>query len=408
VIYPEQLQKIVKQIFPQGYRAHIDLTSLVVDGKISEMTVFSELLAHTDHLARLTEYLMTTQPWDLCFVAFEATDIGQHIFWRYLDDKHPNHDAAAPTILKQAIAAIYQRVDEFIGRLLQAAPEDTNVIVLSDHGFCPLFGTINLNGFLVRAGYTVPMPSIRRVARWILSGLEQIQRKDRRWRPMYYSLEIDWKKTTVYAHGYMGNLFVNLRGREPKGRISPIDYEKILKAVIDDLHQWKNPVTNQPMVRAVHRSPLPIAQQYCLRGVPDLVIEWFDYRYAGIHPGSYERDFEARSPQFAYNLLRSADHNLEGMLICTGPDFEPSWSNPEAHEVSICDMPSLTMAVMELACPDHFDGTVPLGLLRSEIADKKSRTERLERQDVSSSQLDYTPNELLEIADRLKSLGYLE
>jgi len=405
LIYPEYLQRDVEQLFPQGYEMNIDLSQLAVDGEVSETAVLSKLLSHTEHQARLTTNLMRTQSWDLCFVMLDATDIGQHLFWQYLDDNHPDHEADAPDELKQAITTIYRKVDESIGELLEVTPEETNVLVLSDHGFGPLYATVNLNGFLVSAGYTVPMH--RYHPKRLLSMASSILMR-RRPKPIYQNPKINWKKTTVYAHGYMGNLFVNLKGREPEGSVPLQEYEKVIQGVIENLHRWKNPVTGAPMVRTVHRSPFPMNQQHNTRGIPDLLVEWFDYRYAGIHAGNFDRDFELGSPHFSYNLLRSADHTLEGILICSGPDFKPLESNAHGNEVSICDMAPLIMTLMRLPLHDHFDGRVPTGLLRPEVGNKSVQREPLEHDNLSTHQVDYSKDELSEIADRLRALGYLE
>ncbi|MCK5553042.1 MAG: hypothetical protein KAJ09_07855, partial [Deltaproteobacteria bacterium] len=247
----------------------------------------------------------------------------------------------------------------------------------------------------------------KRVLRGVISRLHPDAR--RLW-PIYRKLNIKWKKTSVYANGYMGNIFVNLRGREPEGCVHPQDYEKILRKVIDDLHRWKNPLTGEPMVRAVHRSPISITQQHFLRGVPDLVIEWFDYRYAGIHPGSFDSDFERGSPCYSHNIPRSADHSLEGILICTGPHFESSSSKTDSCRASIFDVTPLIMKITGLSLPDHFDGTVPKELLRTGTGELERQAERSQGPDVSfpTDEEDYSPDELSEIADRLRGLGYLE
>ena len=315
--------------------------------------------------------------------------------------------------LKGAITTIFRKVDDSIGDLLQAAPETTNVLVLSDHGFVPLCATVNLNGFLALAGYTVPVrPASRfspsRALRGISSRLGRSLLNDERPTPIYKSQKIKWKKTSVYAHGYMGNLFVNLKEREPEGCIPSHDYEHVVQRVIEDLCRWKNPVTGHPLVRNVHRSPASVMQQHRLRGVPDLIIEWFDYRYAGIHPGSFWLDFEERMPGFSYDIPRSADHSLEGILICAGPDFRPSWRNVAAHKVSIWDVTPLIMALMEMPLPDHFDGAVPPGLLRSEAGHKIGHRRQSKRRDASVLQMGYSDDEQSEIANRLRALGYLE
>jgi predicted AlkP superfamily phosphohydrolase/phosphomutase len=409
LIYPDHLQRDVESLFPGGYEVHIDLSSVAKNGKVSETALLSKLLVHTEHQSRLTEYLMRTRPWDLCFVMFDATDIGQHVFWRYLDDKHPHYETSAPDLLRNAIATLFQEADKFIGRLLEAAPKDTYVLVLSDHGFTPLYATVNLNGFLARAGYTRPMR--RYHPRRALRGISaRIQPNVRRSRPTYKNLNIIWKKTSAYAHGYMGNIFVNLKGREPEGCVHPQDYEKTLRKVIGDLYRWRNPETGEPMVRAVHRSPISMTQQHCLRGMPDLVIEWFDYRYAGIHPGSFNSDFESGSPCYSHNIPRSADHSLEGILICAGPHFGSSSSKTESCRVSIFDVTPIIMKIMGLSLPDHFDGTVPKELLRLEGGEIESQPERLQGPDASFAidEENYCSDELSEIADRLRGLGYLE
>jgi len=409
LIYPGGLHTALESLFPQGYEAHIDLASVVEGRKISEPALLSRLLVHTEHQARLTEYLMRTQPWDLCFVMFDATDIGQHVFWRYLDDRHPHYDSTAPELLKNAIGKLFLEVDKSIGRLLQAAPKDTNVLVLSDHGFSPLYATVNVNGFLAQAGYIRPMQCLH--PRKVLRGVSaRLQPKVWRSRLIYKKMNVKWEKTSVYAHGYMGNIFVNLKGREPEGCVCPQDYEKILQGVIEDLHQWKNPMTGDPMIGAVYRSPCSINQHHRLSGIPDLVIEWFDYRYAGIHPGSYNSDFENGSPCFSHNLPRSADHSLEGVLICAGPQFEPSSSKVDSYRVSIFDVTPLIMRVMGLSLPDHFDGTIPKELMCAETGEIKRKPKRSKNSDASlpNDQETYSSDEVSEIADRLRGLGYLE
>jgi len=68
------------------------------------------------------------------------------------------------------------------------------------------------------------------------------------------------------------------------------------------------------------------------------------------------------------------------------------------------------MKITGLSPPDHFDGTVPKELLRTGAGEKKRQPERSEGPDVSFpiDEEDYSSDELSEIADRLRGLGYLE
>jgi hypothetical protein len=87
-----------------------------------------------DHYLRLTEYLLqktqSTSPW-----WSSPRSIPRSISLAYIDATHPQHDAAGATKYGEAILQVYQRIDDIIGKLTAALPEETIVMLMSDHGF---------------------------------------------------------------------------------------------------------------------------------------------------------------------------------------------------------------------------------------------------------------------------------
>ena len=72
----------------------------------------------------------------LTAVYFRYLDLQSHYFWRLFQ---PEAFGGAPnTRFEDPVSTIYRQVDSSIGRLLDAAGEDANVVVLSDHGFRPM------------------------------------------------------------------------------------------------------------------------------------------------------------------------------------------------------------------------------------------------------------------------------
>lgn len=109
-------------------------------------------------LARTAEDL-ADEGYDLILLYFRTTDIVSHQHWAEFEPTafpgRPSPQANGP----DPVSRIYEAVDAAIGRLLAAAPRDTNVIVLSDHGFHATRGgeelhiELDMDKVLERLGY---------------------------------------------------------------------------------------------------------------------------------------------------------------------------------------------------------------------------------------------------------------
>ena len=146
---------------------------------------------------------------------FQFVEIGldriHHGFWSHHDPLHVSHNPESA--YKEVIREYYRYLDEEIGTLLELIDDDTVVLIVSDHGARRLDGGFCVNEWLIREGLLV-----------LNSYPEKIT--------PFAKLDVNWEKTTVWSEGgYYARVFLNVKGREPKGVIEPSEYEKFRDTV---------------------------------------------------------------------------------------------------------------------------------------------------------------------------------
>ena len=91
----------------------------------------ARLLEGVERRTKLAAWLLERERWDALMVVFGESDTVAHHFWRFHDPRSPRH---APSPFAGAIACVYAALDRALGALLAAAPPDTAVAIVSDHG----------------------------------------------------------------------------------------------------------------------------------------------------------------------------------------------------------------------------------------------------------------------------------
>src|SRR6185295_10729682 len=72
---------------------------------------------------------------------------------------------------------------------------------------------------------------------------------------------------------YAPSIWLNVRGRDPRGTIAPgAEYENALRDLSAELRAWRHPVTNAPIVAAVHRRDA-LYHGPAVGEAPDLILE---------------------------------------------------------------------------------------------------------------------------------------
>jgi predicted AlkP superfamily phosphohydrolase/phosphomutase len=134
-----------------------------------------------------------------------------HVFWRFMDPKHPAYDAAAAAKWGGTLLQAYQLMDSIVGDAMQAAEKNhAALIVLSDHGFASFRKAVNYNTWLVINGYMTLKTGVQVKER----NVEMLFDQGQFWE------NVDWSRTRAYAMG-LGEVYINLKGREAQGIVNP-------------------------------------------------------------------------------------------------------------------------------------------------------------------------------------------
>lgn len=223
--------------------------------------ILQQIYKMTEQHFAMAKYMVTAHPWDFFMMVEMGTDRIHHAFWRFHDKNHRKYEPG--NRFENAIRDYYRFVDRKVSELLPALGDDTSVFVVSDHGAKRMEGGICVNEWLLQGGYLfLSRP---------LSGPTPIGKAP-----------IDWTQTMAWGEGgYYSRIFLNVRGREPKGIIEPSQYEVVreqlknkLESMLDDRGQLLGTKVFKP--QEVYRS---------VRGVaPDLIVYFgnLNWRSVGI------------------------------------------------------------------------------------------------------------------------------
>ena len=164
----------------------------------------------------------------LIFTTITATDRACHCFYWTRDPQHPFYDAEAAQAIGDPIGEVFDRVDAVVGRVRKALGPDDTLLIASDHGFTTWRWSMNINQWLFEEGYLVPRA--------------KAERKDLRgfFGKAAANDVVDWSKTTAYALG-LGQIYLNVKGRDPQGAVAPEDVAKLRAEIRAKLLALENP-----------------------------------------------------------------------------------------------------------------------------------------------------------------------
>lgn len=261
---------------------------------------------------------------------FDATDRIQHMFWRYLDPTHPAYRKDAPAEHRDAIKALYQKNDAFVGEVMAKLQPNDVLMVISDHGFSAFRRGVNLNAWLCREGYLVLKAGADGSSEWLR--------------------DVDWSKTRAYCLGLSG-MYLNLRGREASGVVEPGDEARALKAeLIAKLKGLKDAAKNEIGVREAFDTTALYAGPYS-ENAPDLVI--------GYNAG-YRTSWDCATgmvsgPVFEDNTKAwSGDHCIDPRLV-PGVVF-CNRKIADTRDLAIVDIAPTALTLFGLEPPSYMDG----------------------------------------------------
>lgn len=365
-VFPESL----KQLYPalQRYRLAPN-EELNVTGKLTAY-VDDIIALERDHMAAV-HALWENEPWDFFYYLFSSTDWISHALYSRLEDR------SFPKGYE-----LFQFIDTQLGWFVEHLPADTNVYLLSDHGFKTYRHTFYFNKWLEQEGYLrtkaasaesfhqniskqdeqrtaiqnrkkmsvhigphtmrwlAKSKSIERLARWFY------HRVIKPFSPLKLNLDvvIDFEQTLVcFPKGRtMTAIYINDGRKYKQGKpMTAADYSALRDEVKTKLEAVRGP-DGQPVTPRVYTKEEiygPNTPERC----PDLFYEFGDYWFVG---------------QFHSNELFvdevSNKHDPIGMFVAWGPDIV----HQDLPEQSIASIMPTLLHDLSLPIPRYVDGVV--------------------------------------------------
>jgi len=364
-------------------------------GQITGGPKDNEYLKHCDillekHFLAFT-YLLQKYKWDFGFVMFATTDRVQHKCW---DSK--------------VLLGHYKKIDKKLEKLLNTADKETTVFLVSDHGFGPVNYELNINELLIKEGYlklkTTPMkmpsklvtvvkkigllPLAKTFVNLLPSTLSK-RLKESASLIIFEKMDIDWSNTKAFGYGVWGEIYLNVRGREPNGIISPDEYDKIREEIIEKIRNLK--YKEKKLNISIFKKEEVYSNATMGDNLPDLIILPTDEGIQGINPniGSSETITESKGI--------GGNHRLYGIFLAYGPGIK---KGHKIENAKIYDITPTILHIFGLPIPNDVDGKV-----LTEIFEENSEFAKMKPKYVDPSYYEKKNEKLKKAITNLKLKG---
>ena len=432
-IYPSRLVDEIEKKFGKYYlhARSLDIDTYFLDKNIPGF--LQDCRSMMLYKFEVAKYLVESMDFNFLMLHIWAMDRIQHWLYHILDKEHPRYRSDLAEKYYDEVISIYREMDRQLGILMDKYDSSPTIFVVSDHGFCKVDKGIDLNVWLLKEGYIELKRGLPTRVRYFLwkrgFSLEGLYR---RWGPRISMLgerlrkmflispvdvlrslflgkkwwllslgDVDWSKTKAYCKPSMGGqIFINMKGREPQGMVNPgQEYENLKREIIGKLRDFMNEATGNKADVEIHAKEEIYHGDY-LDEMPDITFLAHKNGYlAGNVMG-----FGSNRPitDFAVN---HGHHTLEGILLTKGKSIK---NGITIEGADIMDITPTVLHLMGCKIPRDMDGKVLEKIFKEEFLEQnpvefvEPKEGKRRKSDAMSSQ------EKEEVMERLRNLGYIE
>src|SRR5205823_1061620 len=180
---------------------------------------------------------------------------------------------------------------------------------------------------------------------------------------------IDYERTRAFAYGNMGNVVINLRGREKFGVVEPgAEYDELCEEIRAKAPEMVDPATGERLITAVHRRD-ELFEGPEIERLPDLIFEFDEYAWAG------KGNLMKRVEMFR-DVIKMPDsgretyvgtHRHEGIIAFRGS----SAARADIGTVSIQDVAPTLMYLLGESVPESMEGRVLEEMIAPSVLDDR-------------------------------------
>ena len=368
-----------------------------------------------DDKVNVATHFMETKEWDMMMVHFMERDQVQHFMWNYHEDENHEWDP---------VFDIYKKADEAIGRISEQLNEDDTLLIMSDHGFGPLRYDFHIDTWLLREGYIkfkdnfatqfkkfffnrgVNKESLYPIGEYLYPVANKINFinnvLDVASNPLFEwlflsSQNVDWENTVAYSHSEIGHIYLNVKGREPRGCVDPEDVPEVRQEIIEKLRELENPFTGKKITSQVYEGDKYYHGDKA-HLAPDIIFLPDDMEIIG--KGAYEF---LTHKTVNKSRFQTGHHRMDGLFFAAGPHVK---SNNDV-DAGIIDLAPTILYDLGLPVLDSMDGEVIATAFKNEYK-MEQKLEMTSKDDLDLNvKKDSDDSDDEEMRERLKGLGYV-
>lgn len=399
--YPKKLIDELRKEFGKDFRFQSRVSAQ------NEEPFLEEMQTITEYVFQATEYLMNNYSWDFLTTVFVGPDALSHVFYKYMDPDHPFYEPKAPKRYKSAVADMYMDIDRKISALIKNIDSDTTLFFMSDHGFGPMYYSVSINNWLKQERFLALKRSIpTRIRYWLFkrgANYSNLIKMVRALKMTKHAMkaaykpkstlaslsrrfflsndDIDWMQTTAYSMGNIGQIFVNLKGREPIGIVEPgKEYDMVVEQLRSRLGKLKDPKKDITVFNEIYLKKEVFPSSTKGDNTPDVIFYDREMKY------SINRFFGFGSKELITpHPIWSGTHTHDGIFL--GYNEDNILKGKSIDNASICDIAPTVLHIMGSSVPNDMDGRVLSVLFKrnSEIKGRKVRYTDLEKERIMRS-----------------------
>jgi predicted AlkP superfamily phosphohydrolase/phosphomutase len=332
-IYPQSLAAEFAKKFPS--HAFTESARYGMD-KNSQTAFFQELVKSVRDKIKVFDWVEQFTSWDLFAVNFMEVDHVQH--WFYQEP--------------EKILPVYQAVDRYLSSKLKQKKYG-QIMVFSDHGAGPYKKNLNLNTCFLQKGLLKlkRAPAVRlkkllfdlgltpsnvaKLALW-LNRLPSSKKGRSQAQKIKFFLElsdIDWTRSTAFAFGYYGNVYLLKKDKK--------SYQRVKQAMFE----LKD--SGRPVIDKIWNKQEVYSGPYT-RNAPDLLYSAGNYAYgaSAISPFLNNRIFSAP------HTLKSGEHRPKGIFALA----KKRKIQPKKKDINIYEVSATLLDLMGVPVPKYFEG----------------------------------------------------
>ena len=390
ITYPHDLKKEIAKWTNGSYKVIIKLLD-----KYDDINLFmKDLYNMFNQRLKVVKKLMERE-WDLFFAVFVATDRMQHLMWKHLDESHPLYNKEDSSKCRLIFEEFWMHVDKSIGELVDKIPKNTNILIVSDHGFGSVVQTFNLPKWLVEKGYmkmkkkkgtTIKIPGkLKTKLKKLRYSCIRKLIPDRIFRSLYEKIvsmgfgKIDFENSSAFTLPHsdiMGTIYI----------VDPSVKQKLIK----DLENIGNDIGKKTEVLFFLKEDIYKGKE--MEKMPDIFFTLDNWKTYFKHTRLDDTLYDP----FPYSPRITGTHRPDGIFVGVGPNFA---ENVNSDKISIFDIAPTILYLLEEKISADMDGKVLSDFLMN--IDREPEFFQPERKGFSDSEFDED-----KVKQRLKDLGY--